>query len=86
MSEAQTPPDDSFPNDSFLEMRWRCLSLAADLDRLERNRVASSDLRLMKLREALAVLLADGPNRAERVQLILSDKSPAPAYGKAVMK
>jgi hypothetical protein len=80
------PQTQTLPDDSFLEMRWRCLSLAADLDRLERNRVASSDLRLLKLREALAVLLADGPNRAERVQLILSDKSPPPAYGKAAWK
>jgi hypothetical protein len=81
MSETKTLPDDS-----FLEMRWRCLSLAADLDRLERNRVASSDPRLLKLREALSVLLGDGPNRAERVQLILSDKTPPPAYGKTVRK
>jgi len=81
MPETQTLPDDS-----FLEMRWRCLSLAADLDRLERNRVTTADPRLLKLREALAVLLADGPNRAERVQLILSDKTPPPAYGKAVKR
>jgi hypothetical protein len=81
MPETQTLPDDS-----FLEMRWRCLSLAADLDRVERNRVAPADPRLLKLREALAVLLGDGPNRAERVQLILSDKTPPPAYGKAVKR
>jgi len=77
MPETQTLPDDA-----FLEMRWRCLSLAADLDRLERDRISSSDPRLLKLREALTVLLEDGPNRAERVQLILSDKTPPPAYGK----
>jgi hypothetical protein len=81
MTETQTLPDDS-----FLEMRWRCLSLAADLDRLERNRVTPADPRLLKLREALAVLLADGPNRAERVQLILSDKTPPPPYGKTVKR
>jgi hypothetical protein len=81
MPETQTLPDDA-----FLEMRWRCLSLAADLDRLERNSISSSDPRLLKLREALAILLGDGPNRAERVQLILSDKTPPPAYSKAVKR
>ncbi len=66
----------------FLEMRSRCLSLAADLDRVERapggRAVIRSDPRLAKLREALGVLLADGPARAERVQTIFSDKTPPP--------
>jgi hypothetical protein len=66
----------------YLEMRWRCLSLAADLDRVERARdgpaVLSSDPRLAKLREALAVLTQPGANRAEQVQLIFSDKTPPP--------
>jgi hypothetical protein len=82
----EMPETKSLPDESFLEIRWRCLSLAADLDRLERAKVAVSDPRLVKLREALAVLLQDGPNRAERVQMILSDKSPAPAYGKSSKK
>jgi hypothetical protein len=68
-------------DDSFLEMRWRCLSLAADLDRAQRDRVADSDPRLQKLREALSVLLEDTPNRAERVQMIFSDMTPPPGYG-----
>jgi hypothetical protein len=80
-TEAKTISDES-----FLEMRWRCLSLAADLDRLERDRVAPSNPRLLKLRDALAVLLEDGPNRAERVQLILSDKSSPSPYGKNARK
>ena len=65
----------------FLEMRWRCLSLAADLDRVQRGgdseRVAT-DPRLAKLRDAFKVLLSEAPNRAEQVQLIFSDKSPPP--------
>jgi hypothetical protein len=73
-------------DDSFLEMRWRCLSLAADLDRVERGHVAHSDPRLLQLREALGVLLTDGPNRAERVQMIFSDKTPPPPYGKAAKR
>jgi hypothetical protein len=67
----------------FLEMRWRCLSLAADLDRIERSPggpgVLGSDPRLAKLRQAINVLLeGKGPNRAEQVQSIFSDKTPPP--------
>ena len=64
----------------FFEMRWRCLSLAADLDRVERSAggkaLLDADPRLAKLREAIGALLKPGPNRAEQVQLIFSDKSP----------
>ena len=73
----------------FLEMRWRALSLAADLDRLERaaggpQLLASADPRLAKLRDALKVLLQNeperaAPNRAARVQMIFSDMTPPPA-------
>ena len=66
----------------FLEMRWRCLSLAADLDRIERAAggpaLIGSDPRLQKLREAIGVLTKTGPNRAEQVQTIFSDKTPPP--------
>ena len=66
----------------FLEMRWRCLSLAADLDRVERGTggadVLKNDLRLKKLREAIGVLLEGKGNRAEQVQNIFSDKTPPP--------
>ena len=66
----------------FLEMRWRCLSLAADLDRVERAAggagVLQSDPRLKKLRDAIQVLLEGRGNRAEQVQNIFSDKSPPP--------
>ena len=66
----------------FFEMRWRCLSLAADLDRIERSPGGSdllrSDVRLRKLHDALGVLREGGTNRAEQVQLIFSDKTPPP--------
>jgi len=66
----------------FLEMRWRCLSLAADLDRVERapggRAVLETDPRLARLRQAIDVLSRPGANRAEEVQLIFSDKTPAP--------
>jgi len=67
---------------SFLEMRWRCLSLAADLDRIERApggpAVSRDDARLAQLRRALAVLADPGPGRAERVQMTFSDLTPGP--------
>jgi hypothetical protein len=64
---------------TFLDMRGRCLSLAADLDRLDRASPAS-DSRLNQLRAALGVLLERGPNRTERVQMIFSDKTPPPPH------
>jgi hypothetical protein len=66
----------------FLEMRWRCLSLAADLDRIERAEggaaVLQQDPRVAKLREAIGVLTQGGASRAEQVQTIFSDKTPPP--------
>jgi hypothetical protein len=60
----------------FLEMRWRCLSLAADLDRVERAAggpaLLDADPRLQKLREALGVLQTRGASRAQQVQTIFS--------------
>jgi hypothetical protein len=60
---------------TFLEMRWRCLSLAADLDRVSRlgSIQPANEPRLRKLREAIGVLLEEGVNRAERVQMIYSE-------------
>jgi hypothetical protein len=69
---------------SFLEMRGRCLSLAADLDRLDRaagGQFGGDDARLSRLRQAIGVLLDGRGGRAERVQMIFSDLSPAPQRG-----
>jgi hypothetical protein len=63
----------------FPEMRWRCLSLAADLDRLDRvGGAAEGEPRMRQLREALAVLLSGERDRARRVQMIFSDRTPRP--------
>ena len=66
----------------YLEMRWRCLSLAADLDRVERaaggKSLIDSEPRLQKLKQALGVLMEARDNRAEQVQMIFSDKAPPP--------
>ena len=77
----------------YLEMRWRVLSLAADFDRIERSaegRAAlASDGRVDKLRRAMKVVAGEiaaggSADRAEQVQMIFSDTTPAaPAYRKA---
>ena len=67
---------------TFLEMRWHALSLAADLDRIERSeggsQILSSDARLAQLRQAFQLLLDSKANRAEQLQLLFSDKTPPP--------
>jgi len=64
-------------DEQFLEMRWRCLSLAADLDRVQNAPggpdLLKSDARLEQLRQALALLVEPNSNRAEKVQLLFSD-------------
>jgi hypothetical protein len=61
----------------FMEHRVQVLELAAFLDRLDRAREidADGDFRLRSVREALAVLVDDGPpgQRVQRVQMIFSD-------------
>jgi len=64
----------------LLEMRWRCVSLAADLDRLETLALASDHPRLVALKKAIPILLDSQPNRAARVEMIFSDVTPPPAY------
>jgi hypothetical protein len=66
-------------SEQFLEMRWRCLSLAADMDRLERCDGAAdamaTDPQLANLRTALGIVMSDQPDRAERVQMLFSDQT-----------
>ncbi|HRK29841.1 MAG TPA: hypothetical protein PLD59_02090 [Tepidisphaeraceae bacterium] len=65
----------------FQEMRWRALSLAADLDRIARapgGEAAMADPRLTALKQCLEVLTHDTENRAAKVQMILSDTSAPP--------
>lgn len=58
----------------FLEMRWRVLSLAADMDRLHRSGPPGPNPDLDGLRQALAIVASDEPHRAERVQMLFSDR------------
>lgn len=66
----------------FLEMRWRCLSLAADLDRVENAdggpSLLKSDPRLQNLQKAFDILKSGQKCRAEQVQMIFSDLTPPP--------
>jgi len=66
-------------SEQFLEMRWRCLSLAADMDRLQRSEgganAMANDAELAKLRTALGIVIGPDPNRAERLQMLFSDQS-----------
>jgi hypothetical protein len=75
---------------TFLEMRWRALSLAADLDRIERaaggKQLMASDPRLGKLKDALKMLAQNEPDRAERLQMIFSDMTPPPPPSKSPAK
>jgi hypothetical protein len=72
------PSTVSISDETFLEMRWRCLSLAADLDRADRAGVNPNDPRLAQLRRAITILLEENPGRAQRLQMLLSDQSPPP--------
>jgi hypothetical protein len=77
------------PNDAkqildrqFLEMRWRCLSLAADIDRIQRasggSDLLKSDARLKTLHRAIEALNHPEPCRAVLVQMRFSDMTPPP--------
>jgi hypothetical protein len=62
--------------DSFyLEARCKVLDLAAILDRIDRGQSAGDthdDSRLLRVRQALQVLLDHSPARTERVQQVFS--------------
>jgi hypothetical protein len=73
------PSGQDYLDAQFLEMRARVLSLAADLDRIERAAggaaLLESDARVQNLRRAIKVVLDERTNRAERVQMLFSDQS-----------
>lgn len=78
----------------FMEHRTKVLDVAAFLDRLDRaaERDAEDDFRYVAFRETLRELVSDAPNRVERVQMILSDRTTEPlaeldrkaAYGASI--
>jgi hypothetical protein len=61
----------------YLELRCEILNLAAALDRVERAsrfHDVAADPRIVLLRKGLEILLSNGTDRAERVQLLFSDE------------
>ncbi len=56
----------------FLGIRCRLIELAAMLDRLDREKSPTDDPRRNKIAQALDILLADVPDRAERIQMAFS--------------
>jgi hypothetical protein len=56
----------------FLDIRCRLIALAAALDRVDRAKDSTGDPRLPQIRRSLEILAADGPERAERVQMVFS--------------
>jgi hypothetical protein len=68
------PPDaPEVLNREFPEIRARLLQLAAALDRMDRaSGSPDADSRRQKIRDALAILIEPGPDRAERLQLLFS--------------
>ena len=80
------PTGQDFLDAQFLQMRAQILSLAADLDRIERaaggSALLESDTRIQKLRRAMKLVLDERTNRAEQVQLLFSDQSPPPPKSK----
>lgn len=61
----------------FLEIRCRLLDIAAAMDRIGRASGAESvvrDERAQKIMDALRLLVDGQPDRAERIQLLFSDR------------
>jgi hypothetical protein len=60
-------------NREFLSMRARLVDLAAALDRIDRAQGSvADDPRMAKIRQAMIILAANNPGRAEQIQLLFS--------------
>jgi hypothetical protein len=71
------PPSQPLVDQQFIANRHRLLELAAFLDRMDRHG-HSSDYRVQALVKALDELRRPTHDRAERVQLVLSDPTASP--------
>lgn len=59
----------------FLTIRSRLLDLAAALDRLDRaDGDVTGDRRLQRIHHALTILASPDANRAEQIQMAMSDE------------
>jgi hypothetical protein len=74
MSSPQTAP--AILDRVYLDIRCKLLDIAASLDRVARAEEAErvhSDLRLAQIKQGIEILMNDGIDRAERVQMLFSD-------------
>lgn len=69
---AESTATGSMLDREFLNIRCRLLDLAAALDRVERADGSGESSQRQLIREALALLVGDGVDRAERVQMLFS--------------
>ena len=75
MTTTQTA--DQILDRDFLDVRHRIIDVAAALDRIGRGSGTDStpsDPRMVQLTEAIHLLVDGKPDRAERVQMVFSDK------------
>jgi hypothetical protein len=77
---AAMKPSPDVLSEQFLQMRERCLSLAADFDRLARSPggmdAIGADSRLTLLRQAIGVVIDARGDKARRVLETMSDHTP----------
>ncbi len=74
VSEMLNPmPAQAVLDREFLEIRAKLLQIAASFDRLDRGEGSvANDRRMELIRKGIEVLQSDGPDRAERIQLLFS--------------
>ncbi len=71
-------PANEILDETFLEMRAKLLEIAATIDRIDRSADDGAPLtgdavvRRGKIDDAIRLLLSEGPDRAERLQLLFS--------------
>ena len=72
----------------FLEHRAKLLDIAAFLDRVDRaaDEGPGDDYRITAMRQAIAALLDNTPDRARRIQHVFSDPTTDPLPSAAGLK
>jgi hypothetical protein len=71
-------PANEILDETFLEMRAKLLEVAATIDRIDRSAddglplSGDAPARRAKIDDAIRLLLSEGPDRAERLQLLFS--------------
>lgn len=75
---AWSPPNNvNLVDLSFMDSRFKLIELAAFLDRVQKAG-QDGDFRVQQLKQAIACLSADAPERAKQVLLTFSDPTTEP--------